>query len=158
MTLTNTIILAVVCLIAVAGFVVTAFLVVNPFLKSIAATRAIEAQNEKYKLFINISPEAMRASVDEYVDNIVSKYIVYKYVSKKETYIRETEVDNIVKDITKLITVDISELYVFYIKMIADVHNDEGLLRYINGKVRNSVVQSVSSYNSAAIPAEEPKK
>ena len=157
LTLINVIILAVVCLIAVAGFVVVAFLVAQPFLKSIASTRAMEAQNEKYKLFTNISPEAMHASINDYVDKTVSQYIVYKFMSKKQTYIRENEVENIVLDITKLISLDISELYIFYIKMISDVHDDEGLLRYIRGKVRNSVVESVSSYNSAAIPAEERK-
>lgn len=154
--LINTIIICSTILAFIAAIVVIAFLIIKPYFTSIAASKANEVQNEKYKLFTTISPEAVQVSIDTYVDNIVSKYIVFKFVSKKKGYINDQETDAMVKDITKMISLDISELYIFYIRMVADIHDDDGLLRYIHGKVRNAVVDNVSKYNSAT-KLSEPK-
>ena len=79
--------------------------------------------------------------------------IVYKFVSKKVTYIKHEEVNIMVNDITKLIAVEISELYVFYIKMIREISTDEDLISFIHTRVQNACIDHVSTFNKTLEPS-----
>ncbi len=138
-------------LLAVAAVVVIAFLVVKPYLNKMSSNNEMHIINEKYALFNNIDSDSISEKLDKYFSEYVNRYVIYKFVSKKITYIKDNEVETMVSDLTKFIAVDISELYIFYIKMSTSITDQDSLLLYIKNKVRAEVVDVVSSYNKANI-------
>ena len=138
-------------LLAVAAVVVIAFLVVKPYLERVNSINEMHIINEKYALFNSIDSDSIGEKLDKYFSEYVNRYVIYKFVSKKITYIKDNEVETMISDLTKFIAVDISELYIFYIKMSTSITDQDSLLLYIKNKVRAEVVDVVSSYNKANI-------
>ena len=144
-------------LLAVAAVVVIAFLVVKPYLNKMSTNNEMHIINEKYALFNSIDSDSIGEKLDKYFSEYVNRYVIYKFVSKKITYIKDNEVETMVSDLTKFIAVDISELYIFYIKMSTSITDQDSLLLYIKNKVRAEVVDVVSSYNKANIDPQNQK-
>ena len=111
--------------------------------------KSMELKNEKYNLFASINTESVNANITEYFTNHIQKYIAYRFMSKKINYIREDDIEIMIKDITKLIYIEISELYIFYIKMLYSINNDDDLLKYINLKVKEISIELITNYNSS---------
>lgn len=141
-----------------AGFVIVGFLVVKPFLDKIADTKEMHVMNEKYALFNSIDINNINEILDKYFSNFVNRYMVYKFMSKKITYIKDAEVETMITDLTKLIAVDISELYIFYIKMTTSITDQDSLLLYIRNKIQAETIDAVSTYNRSNIETATPKK
>lgn len=111
--------------------------------------KLMELKNEKYNLFASVNTESVNVNITEYFTNHIQKYIAYKFISRKINYIREEDVEIMIKDITKLIYIEISELYIFYIKMLYSINNDDDLLKYINLKVKEISIELITNYNSS---------
>ena len=126
-------------------------LMYRPLLKSMIETKNKEIEIKKSELFINISAEAIENEVDKFFDKYVKTYILYKFAAHKTVYINDKECEQMVKNITELIAIEISDLYIFYMKMIVDIKDDESLIREINTRVKNKVVEEVSEYNAQLV-------
>lgn len=111
--------------------------------------RELETKNEKYNLFTNISPEAVNNSINEYINTYIHKYITFKFIINKQIYIKDEECSAMVRDITKLIYIEISELYVFYIKIITNIETDDDLLKFLNTRVKELCIEAISDFNSS---------
>lgn len=109
----------------------------------------MKLKNEKYNLFSRLSIPDIDNQIRSYITDYLQRYIAYKFISKKIEYIRDEDVETMIKDITKLIYIEISELYIFYIKMVYTINEDEDLLKYINSKVKEISIELVTNYNSA---------
>ena len=124
------------------------FIIIKPYLTELNKIRYMEAKNEEYRLFVDISPELITKSLDDYFEEYVKRYIVYRFVSNKIMYINKEETELMVKNITKNIALNISELYIFYIKTIHAINSDDDLIRFINDKVKNICVEEIMQFNS----------
>jgi hypothetical protein len=153
----DVLIICITILIAMGGIFAIAYFIVRPYLERMAHNNEIHVLNEKYALFNSINADDVKTRLDKYFEEFVNKYIVYKFMSKKITYIKDAEVEQMVTDLTKLIALDISELYIFYIKLNTSVSTQDDLLVYIKSKVQADVVDAVSSYNKASIINAEKK-
>ena len=122
---------------------------VFPYLNTKNEIRDKEVKNKKYELFKTIDTEILKQSVDKYFETYINRYITYKFIAKKVMYINSEEVEKMVNDITKLIYIQISELYIFYISMIQSISTDEDLLQFIHTKVENICIETVSNYNGS---------
>ena len=108
-----------------------------------------DVKNKKYQLFKDIDIEIVKNCIDSYFESYINRYITYKFLSKKIMYINSEEVETMISDTTKLIYIQISELYIFYINMIQSIKNDEDLLSFIHNKVENITVEIVTNYNNS---------
>lgn len=111
--------------------------------------KQMELKNQKYNLLSTLSVESINVALTEYFTDYLQKYIAYKFMARKINYINEENVELMIKDITKLIYLEISELYIFYIRMIYSINQDEDLLKYINSKVKEIAIDLVSNYNNS---------
>lgn len=139
-------------IIIVAGFICTYFIVAKqivPYLNDKNKIREKEIKNKKYELFSNIDTEFISEKLDKYFEKSVNRYIVYKFISNKVTFIGSDDTETMINDLTKFITIDISELYVFYISMISAINTQEDLIRFIKNKVQNTTIEAVSNFNKS---------
>ncbi len=149
----NIIIISVLYLITLGFIVYMTDKKVLPYLNKKNELKEKEIKNKKYELFKTIDTEVMNKLLDDYFDQFINRYIAYKFVAKKQLYIKSEEIETMVKDLTKLIYIQISELYIFYISMTQSISNDDDLLEYIHTKVQNMCIESTMNYNSAMMPS-----
>ena len=128
---------------------IISFLIIKPYLTKLNDIRMMNAMNDKYNLFAELSVEDINNTLDNYFSVYVRRYIVYKFVSNNILYINKDDTENMIKDITKNIAIEISELYIFYIRMVYEINTDEDLLRFINNRVKNISVEEIINYNQS---------
>lgn len=130
------------------GFIYLIFVkFINPYLETKNSIRNKQVKNNMNDLYSRLDPSIIEETVDAYITHYINQYILYNFIALKITYIKKEEIDKMIKNVTKNIMLDISELYIFYIKMIHSIENDEELLKFIHGKVMDISVESVSNFN-----------
>lgn len=147
----NNIIFSVLYLITLGSFIYLFIKYIMPYLNKKNENKEKEIKNKKYELFKDLDPDIMKESIDKYFKSEVNRYIAYKFIANKSMYIKTDEINEMIKDVTKLIYIEISELYVFYIKMTRSIDNDDDLLEYIHNRVQNICIEAVSNFNSTMI-------
>ena len=131
------------------SLLVVIYTLVKPSIDKFLIIKNKEAENEKAKIFIDLSPEAVEKELDAYFERYVRRYIVYKFVSSNTLYIKDEDCLKMVKEITENIAIEISELYCFYIKIISSINSDDDLIRALNKRVKNKVIAEVTNYNKS---------
>lgn len=148
----STLIIGIVSLLITAALLITFIKAVLPVINKRLDIKDKEVKNKKYELFINIDPDKIDEALNKYFETYINRYITYKFIANKSIYIKQEQVETMVRDVTKLIYINISELYIFYINMIGSVNgDDERLLEFIHTRVKNIAVETVSAYNRASI-------
>ena len=123
--------------------------IVKPYMNEKNRIREIESKNKTYELFASIDPEAVQKELDTYFERYVNRYITYKFIANKVIYIKQDNIEKMVSDTTKLIMIEISELYIYYIKLLRAIDNNEDLIQYIYSRVSTITIDTVANYNSA---------
>ena len=123
--------------------------IVKPYMNEKNRIREIESKNKTYELFASINPEAVQKELDTYFERYVNRYITYKFIANKVIYIKQDDIEKMVSDTTKLIMIEISELYIYYIKLLRSIDNNEDLIQYIYSRVSTITIDTVANYNSA---------
>ena len=78
---------------------------------------------------------------------------VYFITGSQDLYGEECLLDvakdskTIAKYLDKKISLEISDLYIFYIKILVSIQDDNDLLAYIDRKVKQHVLEFVTDYN-----------
>lgn len=133
----------------VGVFIYGLVFIVKPYMNEKNRIREIESKNKTYELFASIDPEAVQKELDTYFERYVNRYITYKFIANKVIYIKQDDIEKMVSDTTKLIMIEISELYIYYIKLLRSINNNEDLIQYIYSRVSTITIDTVANYNSA---------
>ena len=133
----------------VGVFIYGLVFIVKPYMNEKNRIREIESKNKTYELFASIDPEAVQKELDTYFERYVNRYITYKFIANKVIYIKQDDIEKMVSDTTKLIMIEISELYIYYIKLLRAIDNNEDLIQYIYSRVSTITIDTVANYNSA---------
>ena len=123
--------------------------IVKPYMNEKNRIREIESKNKTYELFASIDTEAVQKELDTYFERYVNRYITYKFIANKVIYIKQDDIEKMVSDTTKLIMIEISELYIYYIKLLRSIDNNADLIQYIYSRVSTITIDTVANYNSA---------
>lgn len=142
-----TICLSVTVILFAASLIIIPLVVIKPYLDKRNEINERNSITDQRKLYMDMNPNEMNETVNEYIEGYIDKYIVYKFISKKVVYINQDAIDEMVRDLTKLIVIDISELYIFYIQMTRNISNDEELITAIHDIIMSISVEKVSSFN-----------
>ena len=129
-------------------FCITKFIVMPYFNKKNELLEK-DVKNKANTFFSTIDIVSVDKLITEYIQKYIDRYIVYKFISNKKLYINEESTDTMIKDVTKNVMRDISELYVFYFKLLYSIDDTEDLIRYVHDKVMIQTIDSVSSYNKS---------
>lgn len=106
-------------------------------------------ENEKIKLYAQLDPEAMIKEIDKFIDIHMEKYIMENILTVRVDYIKSDDSDQMVKNLTKIVYINLSDLYKFYISTITCIKNDDDYLLYIHEKVKYKVLDFVIEFNKS---------
>lgn len=109
--------------------------------------KEMEIKNNQYSLFSNLEPKLIEEEIDNLIDKYINIYYINYMIPNNIDYLRKDYIEKMVKELTKQIIMDISELYVFYIKCLTSIKSDQDLLTYIHKKVKEHVLTFVTDYN-----------
>ena len=112
-----------------------------------------EVKNNKYRIYNNTNLEVVNTEIDTYIQGYIDRYVLYKFLANKVPYINEDATNEMIRDVTKNIALDISDLILYYISLIQAYETDEELIRFIKTRVTNSAIEFVTNYNATNIPA-----
>lgn len=129
-------------LIAVLGLVYYIIkYVYKPYLEKINRLR-------EYDLYMNFDPELAEKEIDKLIDKYLNKYVLENVIVKKIDYLQEPQVNIMISTLTHDICLDITELYIFYIKNICNINDDNDLIKYIRNKVKEHVLDFINDFNN----------
>jgi len=120
-----------------------------PYLNEKNSIRRQELKIKEYEMYSKVDINEVSNIVDNYFQKYINRYITYKFIAKKKIYVKQDEIELMVRDITKVISIQISELYVYYIKFLQNINNEEDLIKFIHSKVSELTIESVSSFNNS---------
>ena len=148
MTTINILIICITVLISVGLIVYIA----NKNLRRKYNQKEFELELEKYKFFGNIDTKKIQEELDNLVNKYFTYYALYNFEAHNKKYIKQDEIDQGIKDITKNIIIEMSELYSFYFKMLYDIENEEQLAAKIVEMVTDLMIGYAAETNK---PREE---
>ena len=131
----------------IAGF---GFYVFNGIMKHLEENRnlrRLEIENKKVELQMRMDPKLAEKEVEDLVKNYVSQYGFVNFVSKQIPFIRDQQVNEMIRYLDKQIMLEISELYIFYIKCITNIEDENDLLIFVDKKVKDQVLEFVTNFN-----------
>lgn len=125
------------------------FMIIKPYLQKRNEIRFMEVQNEKMNLMMKLDPAAAEEEFDKLVKKYLNEYVLNKFIVNDVEYIRREEIETMVKDLDKIIMIELSELYIFYIRVQREVSNETDILKYVNKKVKEHVLEFVTEFNKS---------
>lgn len=143
------------CMVGIIFFISTIFIPailyfnIIPYLNEKNSIRKQELKIKEYEMYSKVDINEVSNIVDNYFQKYINRYITYKFIAKKKIYVKQDEIELMVRDITKVISIQISELYVYYIKFLQNINNEEDLIKFIHSKVSELTIESVSSFNNS---------
>ena len=138
----------IVALIIIIGILIINFSTLRPYLITKNKIEDMRIINEKNILLANIDITSINEKLDKYFEDYIERYIVYKFIANKVVYINQDEVDEMVKDLTKRIVMDMSELYIFYLQLNTPINSDDDIISAVFTRVQELAVEKVSTFNS----------
>lgn len=107
-----------------------------------------KTKNDLYRVYMDID----LAKADELIDNILKSYInrwvLVNITAEGDNYIKEAEVQELIKYTTETFIIDMSDVHLFYIKCLTTITDDESIVRFIRNKVKYLVLDFITDYNS----------
>jgi hypothetical protein len=123
------------------------FLFINPYMKSMIDIKNKTVTNEKYSIYATINPDNIRINITNLMDECIRTYYLYHLSFKENRYITEGEANEMIKSVSSTVYLSMSDLYLFYIKMLYEVKTDEDVLGYINRLVKERVLLFITENN-----------
>lgn len=117
------------------------------WIDKIIDNRHIELDNEKYRIYMDISPNTVEEEIDKFIKDKLDQYMLENFIIQDIQFIKADEIEKMIKDLDKIVLLSMSDLYVFYCKLLANISNEDDLIRFINDKVRNLVLAVVTEFN-----------
>lgn len=107
----------------------------------------MDIKNEMYKLYMQMDPAKIEEEIDKMIQGYIDRYVVTNILANQIQYINKEETTLMIKTLDKTISLELSEMYLFYIKCLVNIRTDDDLLKYIHTKVKEHVLTFITNYN-----------
>ena len=134
-------------IVIIMGTLFNIFIYINDGIKQICEILNKEIENQKAELFMKADPNIANKEIEEMISDYINRYVVRHFLINNIDFIRKEEIDMMVKKITREVILDISELYLFYVKILVSIKDDDDLIRFINRKVSDKVLEFATEFN-----------
>ena len=120
---------------------------IKPYLDKKNQLRELDLKNKQCELYIQISPQYAEEEINKLVKKYIDTYTLSEIYANNIIYLTHQDIDDMVRKLDKAIMLEISDLYVFYIKLLTNIDDEKDLLVYIDSKVKELVLEFVTEFN-----------
>lgn len=107
-----------------------------------------EIDIKKFELYSKVNLTQAEDAIDKYIENKLNKYVTQNIVAKGMDYIREEDANKMVKDLSADIVISLSDLYIYYIKLLTTINTDDDLIKYVYDKVSDACTLFILDFNT----------
>ena len=106
-----------------------------------------QVKNELYKLYSQIDPDILIQSIDSLVDRKIQEYMLINIDTRESRYMNAQDTDDMIKNVSASLYLNLSDMYITFIKMIHSISSDEDLIVFINNEVKMRSIPIVLENN-----------
>ena len=143
-------ILDIVKVILLAGFIFVIYLSVSKITKVIQSkldTKNKELEQDKVKLYSTIDTKLVKQELQLLIREYTARYMTKNIMVNHVNFIKNDQVDDMVKAIVKDTVLEMSDLYLTYCKLLYNINNEDDLLKVVYYLTVDIVLDVVTRFN-----------
>ena len=147
----NTVILLLimVCFISLLVPLVIISLNIAKSLNTIINIESTKMKNEQNRIYMDIDLSKAKEVIDESLKEYINKWILVNITSKSGNYIKDSEVEELIKYTTSTFILEMSDVHLFYIKCLTTVDDNESLIRFVRNETKFLVLDIITEFNKS---------
>ena len=131
----------------IIAIMVICITIVVPTIDKAFSIKDRQVKNDLYTLYMNIDPDLIQAAIDHMIDLKLSEYILINITTRENQYMNSTDIDKMIKTVSAEVYLNLSDLYITYIKMLVEIKTDDDLMIYVNKAVKMRSIDLVKNNN-----------
>ena len=108
----------------------------------------LKNKNDLYRIYMDIDIMKTEETIDNILKRYIDKWFLTNITAEGDNYIKDQEVQELIRYVTANFIADMSDLHLFYIKCLTTITDDESIVRFIRNKVKYLVLDFITDYNS----------
>jgi len=108
---------------------------------------ANDIKNNLYKLYTELDPDVIHQNIDNLIDKEIAKYMVINIRTRESQYMNSQDIDNMVKNVSANIYLNLSDMYITFIRLVYNVNSSDDLIIFINDAVKMRAIDVVAENN-----------
>ena len=145
-------VLSLIKLILIAGFIVVLYLLANKIIKIIQSKIELknkQLEQDKVKLYSTIDTKLVKQELQLLISEYTARYMTKNIMVNHVSFIKNDQVDDMVKSIVKDTILEMSDLYITYCKLLYNVNDEDYLLKVIYYLTVDIVLDAVTKFNGS---------
>ena len=145
-------VLSLIKLILIAGFIVVLYLLANKIIKIIQSKIELknkQLEQDKVKLYSTIDTKLVKQELQLLISEYTARYMTKNIMVNHVSFIKNDQVDDMVKSIVKDTILEMSDLYITYCKLLYNVNDEDDLLKVIYYLTVDIVLDAVTKFNGS---------
>lgn len=137
----------VVSIVGIFALICIAYTIIKPYLDEKNKINKMNVENEKMKILSTLDPKIALEEVIKLIDTYIDNYVLHKFIVYRIDYIKKDDIEKMIKDLDTKIFVELSELYLFYIRIITNISTEEELIQFLHKKISERVLKFTVEFN-----------
>ena len=108
----------------------------------------LKNKNELYRIYMDIDIVKTEEIIDNILKKYIDKWVLTNITAEGDNYIKDQEVQELIRYVTANFIADMSDVHLFYIRCLTIVVDDKSIVRYVRNKVKYLVLDFITDYNS----------
>ena len=131
----------------ISGLLVLGFIFINRNINKKLDIKSNEVRNDLYRIYMDIDLIKTEETLDNILKDYINKWVLINITANGEDYIKEPEVQELIKYVTTNFIANMSDVHLFYIRCLTTISNDDDIIRFIRNKVKYLVLDFITDYN-----------
>lgn len=126
---------------------VLSYTIIMPYLKEKNNIEDKKTKNELYRLYSELDPDIIKTNIDNLIENAIAEYMFINIRTRESVYMNNKDIDDMIKNVSASVYLNLSDMYITFIKMIYSISSDDDLAVYINNAVKIAAVPIIKDNN-----------
>ena len=129
--------------------ILVTFGMIKYIVDKIEERKSKELELKKTELYTLIDPVKLDNLISEWIHTYIRKYILTNYTIHNVNFVNQDMTKLMIKEVSSQIIVEMSDMYLAFIKLKYNLNRDEDLIKYVYNLVSDEVLIAISDYNKS---------
>lgn len=129
--------------------ILVTFGMIKYIVDKIEERKSKELELKKTELYTLIDPIKLDNLISEWIHTYIRKYILTNYTIHNVNFVNQDMTKLMIKEVSSQIIVEMSDMYLAFIKLKYNLNRDEDLIKYVYNLVSDEVLIAISDYNKS---------
>lgn len=134
--------IAIVVLLSILGYKFYIFITIK-----IEEIEKKKVENNKIELYSKIDPKLVKQELINLIRDYTARYMTKSIMVNHIDFIKNDQMDEMVKSIVKDVMLEMSDMYLVYCKLLYNINNEDDLLKVIYHLTVDVVLDVVTEFN-----------